>query len=302
MTSTLLILSLGLLGLFFLLLSHGKHPNLPPGPRPLPILGNLLQLSKDPWRFVFPQWKQKYGPLTYFRVGGTGVLLLNTQNAAAALLDKRSAIYSSRPRFIVASEYICGGLFSVLMPYTDLYRRMRKCAQEALMNRRNSSGITRPVQERMATRLCLKLLSASDKSDWIAECHGTFLSILTSFLYGEALPQSASEVLEKVFDLIVPAITDAAAIGNRLVEFFPWLRYLPSQWKTDAQKLERRASAAFTDAYTASRASSQPSIGRNVAMMQERHLLSDRECGWLLSNFFLAGADSSDHTFRWRCF
>ncbi len=180
---------------------------------------------------------------------------------------------------------------------------MRKCAQEALMNRRNSSGITRPVQEKMTTRLCLKLLN-SGEADWITECHGlngfglvkspltnfmlyhrTFISILTSFLYGEALSKSTSGELEKVFDLIVPAITEAAALGKRLVEFFPWLRYLPFQWKTDARTLERRASAAFTAAYTASRTSAQPSIGRNVAMMQERHLLSDKECGWLLANF-----------------
>ena len=40
------------------------------------------------------------GPLVYLTVGGQGILVLNTHQAAADLLDRRGHIYSDRPRMI----------------------------------------------------------------------------------------------------------------------------------------------------------------------------------------------------------
>ena len=37
---------------------------LPPGPKGIPFLGNLFQLSKAPWK-EFEVWKNQYGMLTF---------------------------------------------------------------------------------------------------------------------------------------------------------------------------------------------------------------------------------------------
>ena len=50
------------------------------------------------------------GDVFYIDEGGQPIVVLNTQKAAADLLDRRAAIYSSRPRNIVASQILCGGL------------------------------------------------------------------------------------------------------------------------------------------------------------------------------------------------
>ena len=39
----------------------------------------------------------------YMSIAGENILILNTKKAAADLLDRRGAIYSSRPRFISTS-------------------------------------------------------------------------------------------------------------------------------------------------------------------------------------------------------
>ncbi|KAF8870945.1 hypothetical protein CPB85DRAFT_1171187, partial [Mucidula mucida] len=59
---------------------------------------SLLQLTSDNWLDTFLQWKRTYGSLTYLNLAGTGVLVFHTHKAAADLMDRRSSIYSSRPR------------------------------------------------------------------------------------------------------------------------------------------------------------------------------------------------------------
>lgn len=45
------------------------------------------------------------------------MIVLNTHKAAADLLDRRANIYSDRPRNIVASEILTGGLLIVFTRY-----------------------------------------------------------------------------------------------------------------------------------------------------------------------------------------
>jgi hypothetical protein len=60
------------------------------------------------------------GPITYLNVAGQPVIVLNTHKAAADLLDRKAAIYSDRPRNIVAHEILTGGLLVVFSRYSEL--------------------------------------------------------------------------------------------------------------------------------------------------------------------------------------
>ena len=100
-----------------------RTEKLPPGPKGIPFLGNLFQLSSMPWK-EFEVWKKQYGrstpqpsvlfkadsvinsgPMVYLTMGPKGILVLNTHQVAADLLDRRGHIYSDRPRMI--SKYGC---------------------------------------------------------------------------------------------------------------------------------------------------------------------------------------------------
>ena len=114
-----LCVSLALVSIYALrTIKSYRTGKLPPGPKGIPFLGSLFQLSSTPWK-EFEVWKKQYGtstpqssvlfkadsvlnpgPLLYLTVGGQGILVLNTHQSAADLLDRRGHIYSDRPRMI----------------------------------------------------------------------------------------------------------------------------------------------------------------------------------------------------------
>jgi len=59
-------------------------------------------------------------------MGGVRWVFLNKKAVVDDLLDKRSAIYSSRPDFPMTGDIISGGNRIVLMKYTDRWRSLRK--------------------------------------------------------------------------------------------------------------------------------------------------------------------------------
>lgn len=76
----------------------------PPGPRPLPLIGNVLQLPVERPEERFSEWGSRYGDVVYIRLFQQPIVILNSLRAARDILEKRGAIYSDRPRFVLFSE------------------------------------------------------------------------------------------------------------------------------------------------------------------------------------------------------
>ena len=59
------------------------------------------------------------GDLIYLNAAGQPVVIINSPKVGVALLDRRAAIYSDRPRNIVASDIMSGGLLFAFSGYSD---------------------------------------------------------------------------------------------------------------------------------------------------------------------------------------
>lgn len=72
---------------------------LPPGPFPLPLVGNFFQIPKvKPW-VEFEKWSQYYdNPMFTIWQGHRPTIMCNDIWTISDMLDKRANIYSSRPR------------------------------------------------------------------------------------------------------------------------------------------------------------------------------------------------------------
>lgn len=98
-----------------------------PGPRGLPLVGNIFQAPRvTPW-LSYQQTGREHGPFYKLQFGLTTVIMLGDHDTTRKLLDKRNNIYSSRPHLPFAGDCVTKGLYTVLMPdgtkvaYVTLY-------------------------------------------------------------------------------------------------------------------------------------------------------------------------------------
>lgn len=78
----------------------------PPGPRPLPLLGNLLDMPKHRDYETYAKWGKTYGDVVHVRMLGQSIVILNSIEATNDLLELRSHKYSSRPYIPMVHEYV----------------------------------------------------------------------------------------------------------------------------------------------------------------------------------------------------
>lgn len=97
-------LTLFILWVAFRVVSSGKGRRLPPGPRSLPLLGNIHLIPKEYQERKFREWGRKYGDIVFARVFHKPVIIISSIEVAKDLLDKRSQIYSSRPALTLLPE------------------------------------------------------------------------------------------------------------------------------------------------------------------------------------------------------
>ncbi|MCJ1322249.1 hypothetical protein MMC15_007596 [Xylographa vitiligo] len=92
--------SLRLFGLFV-----RQRGELPPGPRPLPVIGSLLQIRQARRESSHAALSSlaRYGEMATLRVGSSTWVMLNSNRVVQEIIAKRAALTSERPYLSVAS-------------------------------------------------------------------------------------------------------------------------------------------------------------------------------------------------------
>ena len=160
------ILQIGFIGLiaFLCVKVYEKHSEwkrgyrVPPGPKPLPIVGNVLDLPPkgEPEFLHWFKHKDAYGPISSITVMGLTLVIFHDKAAAHAVMGKKAQKTSARPQLNFAK--LCGfENFLIAHQYHDKYRKHRKMVHQEIGTKSLSAGF-HPVQEKEALHFTLHTL------------------------------------------------------------------------------------------------------------------------------------------------
>ncbi|KIM45959.1 hypothetical protein M413DRAFT_298764 [Hebeloma cylindrosporum] len=200
-----------------------RTPSLPPGPKSLPLVGNILDMPSEREWLTFARWGETWGDICSVTVLGQPLIILNSAKVAIDMLDKKSAIYSDRPTLQMGGELVGWKNTMVLLPYGDRFRRYRRLFHRLIGNPASIQCFY-PSEELEARRFLRRLLTTP--GDLAAHVRKTAGAVILRISHGYEVKETNDPFVE-IADKATNQFSLATAPGGYLVDLIPALRHLP---------------------------------------------------------------------------
>ncbi|KDR66539.1 hypothetical protein GALMADRAFT_161961 [Galerina marginata CBS 339.88] len=222
-----LFVLLGTLAIAVLIYTRNNKRALPypPGPRKLPVLGNLLDLPKSFEWETYARWSKEYNSgIIHLNAAGTDFVILNSFNAAIDLLEKRSSIYSSRAQFTMISQLMGWKWLMSAMPYGEPWRERRRAFMKYFQP--SNANLYQAPQMEFIRKMLPRLLNTP--KDFLGITRHAIGGMALSLAYGLPIHPSDDPYINLAAKAVA-SIGEAAIPGAFLVDMMPFLKYVP-EW------------------------------------------------------------------------
>ncbi|OTB10567.1 hypothetical protein K445DRAFT_308698 [Daldinia sp. EC12] len=264
----------------------GRRPkNYPPGPPTLPLIGNLHQIPSQKRHEKFERWAREYGPIYSLMLGNKVMIVLNSDQAIKDLVDKRGAIYSSRPESYIGQDILSGGLRVLFMPNHGVWKMARKFVHRILSVAAARTYV--PYQDLENKAMLMGFLeSPTDFADHIRRYT---TSLTTQMTFGFRTTTIEDSRFKEVFDTAA------------LLDLVPILRRLPDsvvKIKSEGRRIHERELELFRGYYLNAKVglhngTAKPSICVDLVNMQKKEGFSDDLAAYISGSLLQAGSETT---------
>ncbi|KYO44826.1 cytochrome P450 2G1 [Alligator mississippiensis] len=234
-----LLLGLCFAAVIFLSVLRGlkRGRNLPPGPAPLPFLGNVLQLRASALVKSLEELAKKYGPVFTVHLGRRRVVVLWGYEAVKEALVQHAEDFSGRGELAAIDQVVRG--FGLVFSNGERWRQLRRFSHSAL----RSLGVGRRdveqqiqeeaeclVQDFQATKgapfdptLCLSQASSA---------------VICSLIFGQRFERDDAEYIKLLAKTNEVLVLSSSTQGVLYEMFSRILRFLPGAHRRIRRDLE----------------------------------------------------------------
>ncbi|KXN85011.1 O-methylsterigmatocystin oxidoreductase [Leucoagaricus sp. SymC.cos] len=188
--------------------------------------------------------------IIYLEAAGQPVIVLNDIEIAQELLEKRSALYSSRPQSRMLVEVIGFRALFGLMPYGDEWRMQRRIFQQGFSEKTLPMLQEKGLEFVRKALLANLLVSPDQLYDHVRNYVG---GLSTSTIYGLPVQRQRDPLVKFAEDAFIK-MAAAGGPGKYLVNVFAPLKYVP-EWmpgagfKKEAKEMSKQFDQMMEDPF-----------------------------------------------------
>ncbi|KAI3616408.1 cytochrome p450 [Moniliophthora roreri] len=181
----------------------------PPGPKPLPIIGNVFDIPREKESESYWKFAQDYGDLVFLSVLGKTILVVNSYETANELFEKRGNNYSDRNDLPMIND---------LMGWDWSFGHMPQFQSSVI-------SAFWPTQLKEAHKLIRRMLHHPD--DLVNHLRYNSASTIMNVTYGIEIADEDDHYIT-VAETALQGMAKAAHPGAFLVDIFPTLKHIPA--------------------------------------------------------------------------
>ncbi|XP_046343155.2 steroid 17-alpha-hydroxylase/17,20 lyase-like [Haliotis rufescens] len=304
---TTLILGLGLAVMVYLM--NRKRHKLPPGPRGLPLLGNILAIQNVSLYRKLSQWEKQFGPVMTLHLGPVSCVFLNNVEAVQEAFVQKAVAFAGRPMTFSGKAFTEGGKDIAFTDYGATWQLHRKLALRALKYYMKGEKFQDTIVEVMEA-VAAEMETETEPFDIYRYINLAIFNIISKICFDEKFSSDNEEFLEFCKGLD----TFSEEVGNGFLEdVFPPIRLYPTakfrkfmkiqdsmlgfiykrinvHKETFSSDTQRDFTDAMLIAQKEAEAEENPEL---LAQITNTHL------GQTVSDVFQAGVDTSRQTLHW---
>ncbi|KAF7011923.1 hypothetical protein CFC21_026170 [Triticum aestivum] len=296
------------LSVYLLNLLARARSSLPPGPRPLPLIGSLHLLGDKPHRSL-ARLAKAHGPLMSLRLGAVTTVVVSSPAMARVFLQRHDSAFAARSVPDATGEHAAGSV--AWLPPAPRWRALRKMMATELFapHRLDALRHLRSEKVRDLVDHVARLAREGAPVNVGRVAFTTSLNLLSRTIFSADLTSLDDRGRSEEFQQVVTAIMQALGSPN-VSDFFPLLA--PADLQGTRRRLARlfaRLHAVFdaeVDGRLRGRDAGQPRKNDfldallDVAAREDGKDLLDRQTlRSLFTDLFSAGSDTSSSTVEW---